>query len=282
MFNVLRPLIKIVVYMFAAVGLFFVGGFFAIKWGLTNTSGIDVQQENFLKVDDGEFEYFPLAHTPEWIAFRQAIALDKDVLARVEKETGVSSRLVIAPLVPEQMRLFYSNRALFKEIFEPLKILGSQNQFSWGIMGLKDDTAREIERRLKDPSSSSYLGKAYEHLLDFKPSVNSSLAENTKHEDQERFLRIVDEHDHYYSYLYTAIYLKEIMQEWSRAGFDISNRPEILATLFNIGFANSKPNANPRVGGSEIDIDGVTYSFGGLAGLFYNSDELIELFPKKE
>jgi len=146
-------------------------------------------------------------------------------------------------------------------------------------MGLKDDTAREIERRLKDPASPSYLGEKYEHLLDFKTAALGVSAITSEQNDQERFLRIVDEYNHYYSYLYTAIYLKEIMQEWSRAGFDISNRPEILATLFNIGFANSKPNANPEVGGSEIDIDGISYSFGGLAGLFYNSDELIELFP---
>ena len=280
MLSKIHPFIKIIVYLFAIAGLFFVGGFFAIKSGLTNTSGIiDIQQENFLKVGSSEFKRFPLAHTPEWIAFRQAVALDRDVLTRVEKETGVSSRLIITPLVPEQMRLFYSNRALFKEIFGPLKILGAQSQFSWGIIGLKDDTAREIERRLKDPASPSYLGEKYEHLLDFKTTAAGVSTIISEQEDHERFLRIVDEYNHYYSYLYTAIYLKEIEREWLRAGFDISKRPEILATLFNIGFANSKPNANPQVGGSEINIDGVMYSFGGLAGLFYNSDELIELFP---
>ncbi len=280
MLSKIHPFIKIIVYLFAIAGLFFVGGFFAIKSGLTNTSGIiDIQQENFLKVGSSEFKRFPLAHTPEWIAFRQAVALDRDVLTRVEKETGVSSRLIITPLVPEQMRLFYSNRVLFKEIFGPLKILGAQSQFSWGIMGLKDDTAREIERRLKDPASPSYLGEKYEHLLDFKTTAAGVSTIISEQEDHERFLRIVDEYNHYYSYLYTAIYLKEIEREWLRAGFDISKRPEILATLFNIGFANSKPNANPQVGGSEINIDGVMYSFGGLAGLFYNSDELIELFP---
>ncbi len=280
MLSKIRPFIKIVVYVFAVVGLFFVGGFFAVKSGLTNTSGIiDTQQENFLKVGGSEFKKFPLAHTPEWIAFRQAVALDREILARVEKETGVSPRLIITPLVPEQMRLFYSNRALFKEVFGPLKILGAQSQFSWGIMGFKDDTAREIERRLKDPASPSYLGKKYEHLLDFKTAISGSSATSSEQDDQERFLRIVDEHNHYYSYLYAAIYLKEIEQEWAHAGFDISKQPEILATLFNIGFANSKPNPNPKVGGSEIDIDGITYSFGGLAGIFYNSDEMIELFP---
>ncbi len=270
MSNKVSIIIKIFIVIFAIIGFLLVAGFFAVKFGLTNTIGIiDQQQKAFLKGADSEYARFPLAHTPEWVAFRIAVVKDREVLTRVEKETGISPRLLIAILTPEQMRLFYSNRDLFKQIFGPLKILGAQSQFSWGIMGLKDDTAREIERRLKDKTSSSYLGPKYEHLLDFK----------TTDRDQERFLRIVDERDHYYSYLYTALYLKEIQKEWEQAGFDISKRPDILATLYNIGFANSKPKANPQSGGSEIDIDGTSYSFGRLAGLFYNSDELVEIFP---
>lgn len=270
MSNKIRLVINVLVYSFASIGFVLVAGFFAITFGLTNTRGIiDTQQAGFLKSNTEEYARFPLAHTPEWIAFRVAVTRDREVLARVEKETGVSSRLLVAVLVPEQMRLFYTNRALFKQIFGPLKILGAQSQFSWGIMGLKDDTAREIERRLADKSSPSYLGAPYEHLLDFKTSDH----------DQERFLRIVDENDHYYSYLYVALYIKETEQEWTKAGFNISKRPDVLATLYNIGFVHSKPKANPYVGGAEIDINGTVYSFGRLAGLFYDSDEMIELFP---
>lgn len=240
-----------------------------MRAGLTNTLGvIDEQNKNFLSEQIG-YTRFPLAHTPEWVAFRQAVAKDKAVIEKVSKETGVQPRLLVSILVPEQMRLFHSNRQIFKEIFGPLKILGAQSQFSWGIMGIKDDTAREVERRLKDTSSPSCLGRKFEHLLDFK----------TADRDQERFARIVDEHDHYYSYLYAALYIKEIAREWEEASFHIASRSEILATLYNIGFSNSKPNANPKSGGSAIDIDGAIYSFGALAGSFYYSDELVEVFP---
>ena len=263
-------LVKLVVVVFALVGVSFVGGYFAVKYGLTNTRGIiDTQQTHFVKPPTGEYSRFPLAHTPEWIAFRMSIAKDQAVIARVSKETGVPVRLLVTPLVPEQMRLFHSDRPLFKKVFEPLKILGAQSQFSWGIAGIKDETAREVERRLKDRSSPSYLGEKYENLLDFK----------TEDPTQERFTRITNERDHYYSYLYTALFLKEIEAEWRVAGFDISDRPEILATLYNIGFANSKPKADPQVGGAPIDLSGTVYSFGGLAGSFYTSDELVELFP---
>ena len=144
-------------------------------------------------------------------------------------------------------------------------------------MGIKQDTARQIENNLKDPTSPWYIGANYEHILDYSTSTTSGTPVD---QDTERFNRLTDEHNRYYSYLYGAILLKEIASQWQRAGFPISNRPEILATLFNIGFVNSKPNANPQVGGAEINIGTSTYSFGGLAGSFYYSDELINEFPR--
>lgn len=270
-FACIKKSVRILTILFALAGFFFVGGYVAMKLKLTNAFSVDEQQESFIstKTEHNEYARFPLAHSPEWVAFRIAVAKDTEVLKRIEKETGVHARLIITPLVPEQMRLFHSERPLFKQVFEPLKILGAQSQFSWGVTGMKEETAREVEHRLKDPSSPSYLGKEYEHLLDFK----------TANPNEERFLRIINERDHYYSYLYTALYLKQLQTEWKNAGFDISKRPEILGTLYNIGFTNSKPKTDPQIGGAAIDLSGTEYSFGGLAHEFYYSDELVELFP---
>jgi hypothetical protein len=74
--------------------------------------------------------------------------------------------------------------------------------------------------------------------------------------------------------------IKELETQWQNAGDPIADRPDIVATLFNIGFQYSHPNSNPQVGGAEIDIGSTTYSFGGLAGSFYASDELIDEFPR--
>jgi len=172
----------------------------------------------------------------------------------------------------EQMRLYTSDRELFKKIFEPLKILGVQSQFSWGVLGLKQETLIQIEKNLKNTTSTLYLDKNYQNMLDFSTS--------TENIDAERFMRVTDEHNHYYTYLYAAIFLKEIEKQWSNAGFDISGKPEILATLYNIGFAHSIPNANPQVGGAEIEIAKTKYSFGGLAYEFYYSNELLDIFPR--
>jgi hypothetical protein len=261
--------------VFALIGFTLSAGYIAVRLGITNTSGrIDEQTDNFLKkksLHDESYELFPLAHTDEWVAFRVAVAKDKTILEKVSKETGVPSRLIVSLLVPEQMRLFHSDRPLFKRVFAPLKILGSQSQFSWGIFGIKDVTARAVEAHLLDKTSPFYLGKSFEESLAFK----------TTNVEKERFARITDEHNHLYGYRYAAIYIQQIESQWARAGHPIGGRPEIIATLWNLGFEKSKPNNNPKSGGAILTINDKEYSFGELARAFYYSDEMVELFPLK-
>ncbi|MBP6948538.1 MAG: hypothetical protein KBC41_04120 [Candidatus Pacebacteria bacterium] len=273
--KILKRIAKSMLFLFAGIGFVLCFGYIAVRFGLTKTKGtIDVQTKKFIEPELAKKEVytpFPLAHTEEWIAFRQAVTKDKALLEKVSKETGVSERLLISILVPEQMRLFYTERPLFKSVFEPLKVLGSQSQFSWGIFGIKDDTARDIENHLLDKTSPFYLGTSFEKTLSF----------TTNDTDEERFQRIINEHNHFYSYLYTALYVRQIESQWKKAGFSIINRPEIIATLWNVGFEKSKPKKDPSSGGSTLVINNTTFSFGELAKLFYDSDEMIELFPKK-
>jgi hypothetical protein len=262
---------KFCTYVFALIGLVLVMGYGALRLGLTTTEGIvDTGDHRFIEKADDTYTVFPLAHTPEWVAFRIAIAKDKQTLDRVSKETGLSERLLVALVVPEQMRLFYTNRPLFKEVFSPLKILGSQSQFSWGILGIKEDTAQAVETHLNDQASPFYLGGPYSHMLDFK----------TENHDSERFDRIINDESHYYSYLYAALFILQIEKQWKDQGIPISTRPDIIATLWNIGFNHSHPHDDPLSGGSSMDIGTTTYSFGRLAKDFYDSDEMIELFPR--
>lgn len=212
---------------------------------------------------------FPWMNAEDWQTFKSAAIKDREVVARVSQETGVEPRLIVAQLVAEQLRLFNSDRAVYKRFFAPLKMLGSETKFSLGVTGVKEETAIRIENNLKDRNAPFYLGAEYEHLLDFK----------TSDIETERYDRITDKHDHYYAYLYTALYLKEIMQQWKDAGYDISHRPEILSTLFNIGFDHSKPNTDPQTGGAMIEIAGEQYSFGSLGYEFYYSGELMDEFP---
>ncbi len=205
----------------------------------------------------------------EWSALKDAIVKDKHLIDSAAKVCGVEPRLIVGCLVGEQIRLFNSKREMYKKYLGPVKVLSVQSQFSLGVNGIKDFTAQKVEENLKNDTSVFYMGKKYEHILDF----------STQDHQTERFNRLVDYRNHYYSYLYTGCILHQTKKQWERAGYDISVRPEILFTLFNLGFEQSKPSATPRCGGSHIKIGDKVYTFGNVGFDFYYSGELAEEFP---
>ena len=251
----MKKTFQIIVYVFAIIGFVLVGVYFALQLGLTKTEGIVDKQHDYFQNQTADW-----IDSEEWLILRSAVEKDSDIISKVSKETGIPSRVIVSVLIVEQLRLYNSDRELFKKVFAPLKILGNQSQFSWGVMGIKQETAREIESRLDKDN----------HILDFK----------TDNPDNERFERLTNEHDRYYSYLYGALMIQELEQQWEEAGFPINKNVGVIATLYNIGFQNSKPNSDPKVGGAEIEINKTTYSFGGLAKSFYESNELVEKFKK--
>jgi hypothetical protein len=220
------------------------------------------------KNSDGK-SVFSWVNSSEWQIIKEATRKDKNLIYRVSEETQVEPRLIVSNMIVEQLRLFNSERETFKRFFEPLKILCSSNKISLGVMGIKEETAKIIENNLKNPTTSYYLGKEYENMLDF----------GGDNSDGSRYDRLSSEKNHYYSYLYGALYLKQIMKQWRDAGYSIDYRPEIIGTLFNVGFPQSKPNPNPKVGGSEISVGSGRYSFGALSYEFYYSGEMLDDFP---
>lgn len=212
---------------------------------------------------------FPWAQAQYWSSIQEAIRKDEQKILAASSAASLDPRLLTAPLVVEQFRLYYTQREAVEKVLQPLKILANATQFAWGVMSMKEDTAIQVEEHLKDSNSPYYLGAEYEHLLDFK----------TADHDKERYARIANEKDHSYAYLYGALYIKQLMQQWKAAGYDISDRPEILTTLYNIGFSNSQPNTDPEVGGSTIEIEDHQYSFGSLGYEYYYSGEMDSAFP---
>ena len=260
----------------ASVFLLFVGVFFAMKFNLTNVAGkIDSMSQFFNKTkstpareQQAQQMVGPWTDSPEWQVISAGFKKDKNAILGASNATGVPSRLIVSTIISEQFRFFTSHRESFKKFFQPLQILGNATQFSYGVASIKTNTAKMVENSLKDPTSPYYLGPEYEHLLDF----------TSADPDGERMSRLTDPKNHYYSYLYTALLLKEEMAQWQNAGYPINNRPEILATLFNIGFLHSNPNPEPETGGATITVNGKDYTFGGMAFSFYYSNELTQDF----
>jgi hypothetical protein len=213
----------------------------------------------------------------EWSYFKEAVAKDKKYIDSAAAACGVEPRMIVACLVGEQVRLFNSRRERFKNLVAPLKTLALETNMSFGVTGIKEQTARNIETYLKDPQSPFYCGSKYEHLLDYDSTRNY----NNAHNDtlSLRVKRLVQYKDHYYSYLYAGIFIRQIATQWKKAGYTIDERPEILASIFNLGYRKSIPKKYPAVGGSNFLIRDKEYTFGGVAYDFYYSGELLDEFP---
>lgn len=210
----------------------------------------------------------PWMNDSGWPILKDAIIKDEALIKKAAELTGVDARLIVACTVGEQIRLFNSKREDLKRYLGPMK-LSVQSQFSYGVNGIKDFTAKAVERNLKDSTSVFYMGRKYEHILDFE----------TPDTTVERMARLTDYNNHLYSFIYTGCILHQTMLQWQRAGYDISDRPDVLCTLFNLGFAASKPGPEPKCGGSHVQVGGLIYTFGVLGNDFFYSGELAREFP---
>ena len=286
----MKPFLKttfiVLLILFALVGLAFSAVFVGMQFGIFNVRGSSLERNAFFTGDETDTKAASIPaqpcvtdgvtncawdETPEWLVVEGGLQKDAALIAQVADQTGVSERMIASVVIPEQIRFFTSEREVFKRYFEPLKILGSLSQFSLGVSGIKQETARKVEEYANDPTSPFYPGPEYAAMIAYPAGVDR---------DAELFRRLTDEKDHHYSYLYTAIYLKEVAAQWERAGFPIADNAEAMVTLFNIGFANSRPNADPKPGGAQITAGGRTYAFGELGALFYHSDHLRSQFSR--
>ncbi len=214
---------------------------------------------------------FTWMNVPEWQILKESIIKDKEMIDSAARICGVESRLIVCCLIGEQIRMFNSKREIFKSYIAPYKVLSVESQFSLGVTGIKDFTGALIEAYLKDKKSPFYIGPKFENILDYP--------EGTTDKTQARFDRFVDYKSHFYSYVYAGLFLHQVKVQWERAKYDISDRPEVLTTLFNVGFAASIPKADPKVGGSHIEIGEHRYTFGAVGFDFYYSGELAKEFP---
>ncbi len=274
----MKKIIKIFLFILLLSILGLIGLQTAVHFGLTNKkSNVDPKSQELQATTTAVFNNMFWKDSEEWALYKTAVVKDSQKINTAAQISGVNPRLIFSVVAVEQLRLFFTQRGLFKDIFKKFNVLAVQSQFSWGVAGVKQDTAIQVEQNLKATTSPFYLGTSSEHLLDFK---NKDGSINTVNADTLRFNRLVDEKDNSYSYLYAGLILRQITSQWNKAGFDISNNPGVLGTLYNIGFKNSKPKSAPDIGGAEIDIGGTIYTFGGLVHDIYYSDELTEVFPK--
>jgi hypothetical protein len=282
--------------LFAVIGLAFSGVFVGMQFHIFNVEGSSISRDSFFTAlpkvtvhaasvpktatavscveqlsNGAQIPVCVWNKSAEYAVIRDGLYKDRNVINLVAQQTGISARMIAATVVPEQLRWFTTDREDFKKVFEPLKILGVAANMTYGIGGFHYQTAQRVEQYTKDTNSPFYAGPGMAQLVAY-PST-----ENPK--DTNLLARLSDSTDHYYSYLYVALFIKEIINQWESAGYDISNRPDVIVTLYNIGFDKSVPKPNPQIGGATITVDGTNYTYGELGVDFYYSDELTQIFP---
>jgi hypothetical protein len=282
-----------IIVIFALVGMAFTFVFFGIKFGWTDVHGTISQRNTYFKNAEASsgapststagagasgsalnatpaYPHYDWEDSDEWAVIDAALERDQVNINQAAHDAGISPRLLLGGVIGEQFRFFTSERDSFKQYFEPLKILASLTNTSYGIAGLKPATVAHIEQNLKDPNSVYYLGPSMENLITYPPGSDVATVQ---------FSRITDTKNTYYSYLYAGLFMREVIAQWDASGYDISERPDVLSTLYNLGFNHSIPKADPAAGGAPITIDGQTYSFGEIGNDFYYSNELRDVFP---
>jgi hypothetical protein len=189
---------------FASIGIVFTLVFIGMQFDLFNVRGSnDVRNASFFRTvspelakkvevervpcDDTTVTVCNWNATPQWDVVKHGLLKDQALITRAATEVGVSPRLIAAVVIPEQIRFFTAEREVFKRYFEPLKILGSLSQFSLGVSGIKQETARQIEQYANDPTSVFYPGDHVSPLIAYGESGNR---------DAQLYARLTNEKDH--------------------------------------------------------------------------------------
>ncbi len=214
-----------------------------------------------------------------WKQFCNTIIKDKRAIDSVSRLTGVESRIIVMCVVGEQLRMFNSGREKFKQYVYPYSRLILPSNRGYGVSGILEHTAIRIESTLFNEKDPFYPGDYFQQTINVRDSFPEVINDSISAHKHKTIQRLIKGGDHYYSYLYTAFLMRQFQAHWEKNKFDLSNRPEILGTLFNLGYQKSKPKKNPEVGGSTFKIGEKDYTFGGLCFEFYYSGEMQDAFP---
>lgn len=126
---------------------------------------------------------------------------------------------------------------------------------SVGLMQMKESTASSLQEIIRNSSPNSPVSRP-DFIRDYGCFQLVKYSQNLHQPDHSANL--------------AACMLRMLCEQWRLAGYPIDDRPEILATLYNLGGEKSHPKPNPRPN-----------DFGRRVGKFMQSEECRELFAAK-
>lgn len=177
----------------------------------------------------------------------------KDHIILASQIFNLNPNIIKSCIFVEQLRAFYTFKWLFKSVAQTNTYLTVMSKQSFWVGGMKLETAAQFEDRLQTNNN-----ELYQKYFAYPNQTNIW---------QQRLARLIDTKNYYYQVMYSAGILYQYSTERKNAGYNINNKPGLLATMYNIGY--STPHDNADIWWSFMNIEGDKYSFGGLAMLVY-------------
>jgi hypothetical protein len=228
-------------------------------WSVLQDSGDGLLLETMLTAGDSSCRHsrtgrpFEWSETPLWDSTKVALQDDLPAIREAAARTGLSPRLVALPALCEHLRRAESFREAYKRFFTRFIPMGN---LSMGVTGIKPESLAD----LVPWCDSADL-----------PLVDSMPLDTIRHRLQGP--------DRSWSYLYAALYMKCILRQWQASGVDLSRRPEIVMTVYNLGMRHCPPRPEPLAGGAVFEIGGTEHSFGSFSREFYWSGQMYPQLP---
>lgn len=161
---------------------------------------------------------------------KDKITVHGNLIIQVANEYNIDPYLLGAIIIDEVVRL-----APFEEILDLFLLDLIGRNVTVGIAQVRLETANNvIKKGLYNPNPKDKKLPFFGNL--------------TKRDRQHLFTYVVQSK---YNVHFSAAYIRSIINFWA-SKLDISNRPEILATLYGQGYGNPKTNPIPSKRGSQI------------------------------
>ncbi len=190
---------------------------------------------------------------------------------KYSSELGIDARIVGGVIYVEMFRNLTTPKGFIETKLEGNWFTRELLSLKGATFGIGQMACMEMggcRRHFKSPKSPFYMGKKFENYItqeDFikanegTPYVTESGVNGYKYTNPDAQIKFV------------AAMIAQIQSHWKNAGYDISSKPEILGTLYNLGFEKSKPKAHPKSGGTENYIFGENMRFGDAVKAWHDS-----------
>lgn len=176
-----------------------------------------------------------------------------EIIQNSAEKLEISPRL-LASIIYTEKRINITLVDSYEDIYA---YLGANS--SIGLAQIRLNTGKWIIDSVKDSTSDYYIEKRYHHWLPVYPG-RSDLIRLLKQDTPNCIL--------------AAFHIKQIIRRWQKDGYDISQRPDIVVTLYTYGLTDREtgkeitPHENPK-----------SNFLGTIAINFYKSSKLQNEFP---